>query len=614
MSAIPASDPIRVDDLWETAPSADAAQLQQAFHHMVLGVSVATGAAFFDTLVEHLTRALQVEYAWVGELLPEPLPRIHMIAARGMAPVTYSLPGSPCERVVQGLPCFFPDRVAELFPDDKGLENLGARGYAGTPLHDSQGRIVGLIAVVSRAPIEHAQFVRGVIQVFASRAAAELERQHNEERLAYQATHDPLTGLPNRSAFMAALEAALARREGEQETVAVLYVDLDNFKVINDSLGHEVGDQLLAVVAQRMGSALPEGALLARLGGDEFAILLEGDARRWASVVALQIETAMTEPFRLGGYPIHMGATTGIALNGRSDGTPSVLLRNADMALYRAKAEHKGQHTIFDVHLATRARLRLQLEEEIRQGLERSEFVGHYQPLIDLATRQVRGLEALVRWAHPQRGLLAPGEFIGAAEETRLIIPLGEQVLQQACHTMQLWRETGLVQPDAYISVNVSVRQLLHPGLLGTVQRILAETGLPPSALQLEITESVLMTDEQSVRPVLRQIRDLGIRIALDDFGTGYSSLSYLQRFPIDILKIDRAFVADLAKAEQSKAIVGTITTLARHLRLGVTGEGVETEEQADLLSALGCETAQGYRFARPLSAEATVAWLQEKR
>ncbi|MFZ5817875.1 MAG: putative bifunctional diguanylate cyclase/phosphodiesterase [Bacillota bacterium] len=601
--------------LQELSAAAGADQLSKAFRHMVLGVSLSTGSAFFTSLVTHLTQALQVDYAWVGALVDGEPPMIQVVAGKNMEATIYPLSGSPCEQALAGAPCLFTDRVAELFPADHGLVRLQMRGYAGMPLLDSTGRPIGLIAVGSRSPLPNVQLVHAVTQVFASRAAAELERRQYEQQLLHQATHDSLTQLPNRSYFLRDLQAALSSTSAGEDTLAVMFVDLDNFKVVNDSLGHEVGDRLLIDVAARLRRSVPESVLLARLGGDEFALVVrQPEARSGAERIARALLRAFQEPFFLGSHPIHIQTSIGIAQNCQDCCTPSLIMRHADLALYRAKESGKGAYAIFDRQMAEEVNRRLQVEQEMRRGLEAAEFLVHYQPLVDLASGTTRGLEALVRWNHPERGLLRPHEFIQLAEESRLILPLGDQVLRIACRDMQRWHAEGLLPSGSYLSVNISPRQILSYQLLKTLPEALAESGLPPGMLQLEITESVLMGDQEVARAVMAEIRALGVRFALDDFGTGYSSLSYLQRFSIDTLKIDRSFVAGIGAEPYSEAITRSIVAMGRHLSLAVTAEGVESEGQARFLLEAGCPEGQGYLYARPLPPEQVADWLREHR
>ncbi|HEX5502215.1 MAG TPA: EAL domain-containing protein [Thermomicrobiales bacterium] len=421
------------------------------------------------------------------------------------------------------------------------------------------------------------------------------------ERLTYQAFHDPLTGLPNRALFLDRLGHAVSRAERGQAPVAVLLLDLDRFKVINDSLGHESGDQLLSEMAERLRACLRPGDTVARLGGDEFTILLEDlpDAER-PRRVAERILERLRQPLHLGGHEVFVTASIGIALGATDQEAPEDLLRNADIAMYRAKAEGKAHYEIFDPSMNARALERLDLEHALWRAIARGEFRIHYQPIARLDTARIVGAEALVRWQHPERGLVPPAEFIPLAEETGLIVPLGRWVLREACRQARQWQEAQPHQPPLAISVNLSARQLQQPGLVDDIAAALRETGLAPEHLQIEITEHVVMGNAPAMVSRLRRLKDLGLRLAIDDFGTGYSSLSYLKRFPVDTLKIDKAFVGDLGAGEDA-AIVEAVLSLAHALGLAVTAEGAETAGALARLRALGCDLAQGYQIARPL-------------
>jgi diguanylate cyclase (GGDEF)-like protein/PAS domain S-box-containing protein len=423
---------------------------------------------------------------------------------------------------------------------------------------------------------------------------------------------DVLTGLPNRVLFMDRLSRSFERaRRRKEKTLALIFLDLDSFKLINDSLGHLIGDQLLVAIAGRLESTLRatdsvarfgRSHTIARLGGDEFTILLEDISSALdATRVAERIANDLAVPFMVAGQELFPTASIGIAIYNPSYQSPEELLRDADTAMYSAKALGKGRYEIFDANMRANTIARLQLETELRRGLERREFENYYQVIVSLTTGRIWGFEALVRWRHSARGIISPNEFIPVAEETGLIVPLGQWVLETACQQMRIWQSRFLDDPPLLISVNLSARHFLQSDLVQQCRAVLYETQLSHSSLNIEVTESAMMPDPESAIELMHQLKDLGVKIALDDFGTGYSSLSYLHRFPLDSLKIDRAFVARILEDDE---IIRTILTLGRNLGLKVIAEGVETVEQVIKLQELGCEFAQGFYFSVPVNAQ----------
>ncbi|MCL6649731.1 MAG: EAL domain-containing protein, partial [Chloroflexi bacterium] len=436
------------------------------------------------------------------------------------------------------------------------------------------------------------------------------ERKALEERLYRQAYFDPLCEVPNRALFMERLTGLLASRSPTSPPLAVLFLDLDNFKVINDSLGHQFGDRLLVAVAERLRQCAGREALVARLGGDEFTLLLEAvsgpsDALRMAQ----RILDCFRPPFRQAEQEVYLSPSIGIALADPTDREADVLLRAADLALYQAKANGRARFEVFDASMNARALDRLQLERDLRHAITHHQLDLVFQPIVSLRTGTVEEIEALVRWNHPQRGAVPPSQFVAVAEESGLIVPLGRWVLHETCAQIRRWLDDGEQPP--VVSVNLSARQLQAPALVAEVAQALDAFDLDPRCLKLEITESVMMHDAEGAVATLQALKALGVRLAMDDFGTGYSSLAYLQRFPIDTLKVDRSFVERLVVDADSRAIVRSIVMLARGLALEVTAEGVETIEQLSTLRALGCDRGQGYYFARPMEATELVALLR---
>lgn len=440
------------------------------------------------------------------------------------------------------------------------------------------------------------------------------ERRRAEEQLLHDAFHDSLTGLPNRALFIDHLKLAVnhyRRRKGY--LFAVLFIDLDRFKIINDSLGHMVGDELLIAIARRLEICLRDGDTIARLGGDEFTILLDGindygDAQR----VAERVQEVLEQPFSLAGRELFVTASVGIRYSSGDNEQPEDILRDADTAMYCAKALGKAQYQVFDARMHMRALTLLQVESELRRAIEREEFQVNYQPIVSLESGRICGFEALVRWHHPERGLILPSGFISIAEETGLIIQIDRWVLKQACLQMRKWQEALPITRGMKISVNLSCKQFMQPTIVGQVLETLQETRLDPSILKLEITESVMMERDDYVMSVLEQLSDAGIELSLDDFGTGYSSLSYIHRFPVTALKIDQSFIKRIG-GEQNGEIVRTVITLARNLGLEVVAEGIETVTQLDQLKALGCEQGQGYYFSEPVGEESATELLQRE-
>ena len=432
------------------------------------------------------------------------------------------------------------------------------------------------------------------------------ERKKMERQLLHDALHDALTGLPNRALFMDRLEQELKRTKTQTNYLfAVLFLDLDRFKVVNDSMGHLVGDKLLVEIARRLENCVRPTDTVARLGGDEFTILLENISDiEIATKVAEKIYQSLMIPFSLENYELFTTASIGIALSSQGYVKPEDILRDADLTMYSAKERGKARYEVFDRSMHTRAIERLHLENDLRRGIEREEFAVYYQPITSLSTGKISGFEALARWHHPERGFVSPGEFIPIAEETDLIIPLGNWLLEEACRQLRTWQIQYPKHPPFKISVNLSGKQLRESNLIEQIDRILAKTQLSPLSLKLEITESILMENLEAVTQTLLKLRERKIQLSIDDFGTGYSSLSYLHRFPVDTLKIDRSFVNEIRSGTENSAIVKAIVTLAHMLNMDVIAEGIETTAQLDQLKLLKCEHGQGYFFSKPLSRE----------
>jgi diguanylate cyclase (GGDEF)-like protein/PAS domain S-box-containing protein len=428
------------------------------------------------------------------------------------------------------------------------------------------------------------------------------ERTRYQEALEFHAFHDPMTGLPNRTRFMQVLSEAMARADAESSTTGVLYLELDNWKIVGDSLGHQVADSLVALVCERLKGCLEPGQEAARISPSALAVLVEkADRGRLASLAQQILRTCQTSFFALGNE-IFVQLSVGIALSQPLQGSPDGLLREADSALQWARRNTRERFAIFDQRMHAQAVHRLELENDLRRAIARQEFFLVYQPVVDLATGRLLELEALVRWAHPRRGIVSPGEFIPVAEETGLIHGLGRWVLQEACGQLVAWEREYPGCAHLAVSVNLSPYQFRDPALVEEVRAVLQETGLAPERLKLEITESVMAEGTDEVLGAFQRLKSLGVHLAIDDFGTGYSSLGFMQRFPIDSLKVDRSFVQRLGQSDQDAAIVRAIINLGKALDLTVTGEGIEQAEHATFLQAMGCDRGQGYLFGRPLS------------
>ena len=460
-----------------------------------------------------------------------------------------------------------------------------------------------LWVIVGGAPVTNSEgVVTGSMGIFTDIT----DRKSAEQQLLHDAFHDGLTGLANRSLFMDHLRLTIERGKSRHSNLfAVLFLDFDRFKVVNDSLGHAEGDKLLKQIARRLETCTRTGDLLARLGGDEFVILLnelieEEDALR----VAERIKENFQTPFDLSGHEVFTSASIGITISTSGHARAEDMLRDADIAMYRAKSKGKAQHQLFNQAMHDQASTRLKLENELRRAVENREFRLHYQPIINLQTNKIVGFESLVRWQHPERGIVPPAEFIPIAEETGLIIPLGEWVLRESCRQLHEWHNENPQNSDLTISVNLSCRQFMQPDLAERIADVLSETKIKAENLRLEVTESYLMEDNEMAITIMKRLHALGLKLSIDDFGTGYSSLNYLHRLPVNYLKIDRSFVSRMQTNPENAEIVRTIIMLAKNLNIEVIAEGIETVEQSEHLKNLNCSFGQGFLFSKPVVAE----------
>jgi len=556
-----------------------------------------------------LTEVLEIDYGGVLKLLPSG-DELLLVAAVGMPEELIGEALVPADyrsqsgyALATGMATVVEDWQTESRFQQSDLQRSQGIQSAAIILIKGKERPYGVIGAGSRARHEFSREDINFMQAIANVLANAIERRRTEEQTQHEALHDALTGLPNRSLFLDRLQHALSVVARRQTSMAVLFLDLDQFKRVNDSLGHAAGDELLAAVAPRIEQALRPGDTVARFGGDEFAVLAEDvDNERGATRIAERIAEALARPFILRDREHFVSASIGIAL-GTGAEEPEALIRDADSALYRAKEHGRGGYEIFDEVMRSRVIEHMQTENDLRRALQREELALHYQPVIRLADGAVASMEALLRWDHPERGLIGPIGFIPVAEESRLIVPIGRWVIEQACRQAAGWQQ---LHPDAApvgVAVNLSARQLADPNLVSHIEGSIQANGIDPSTLCLELTESALLDETTFIERTLETLRGIGVQLALDDFGVGFSSLGYLKRLPLSMIKLDRSFVENVTENPHDAAIVRAVSEMADAIGIGVVAEGVETEEQVLMARDLGCGYAQGFHFSEPVPA-----------
>ena len=498
--------------------------------------------------------------------------------------------------------------------DYKGLAaEHGLRSCWSTPILSHQGAVLGTFAMYAKEVREPTEAEASLIDVATRIAGIAIERKLAEDRIHFMANHDVLTGLPNRALLNDRLSQAILHAQRYGRWVTVLFVDLDNFKFVNDSLGHNAGDELLKTIAKRMVDCIRATDTVVRLGGDEFVVVLSDQPKTADSIseTVQKIQSTIAEPVCLDGHDLRVTSSLGVATYPDDGADADALLANADAAMYRAKDLGRDNFQFYTPELNTKVHEKFLLQGELRNAVARSEFVLHYQPQVDLRTRTVFAVEALVRWDHPKLGMIPPMKFIPMAEQTGLIVPIGDWVLREACRQNKAWQSAGL--PPVVVSVNVSARQFREKNLINRVASALKESGLEAKYLELEVTESLIMQDVELAVSTMKDLQGLGVQLSIDDFGTGYSSLSALKTFPVSRLKIDKSFIDGLLADENDKAVAGAVISLGQTLNLRVIAEGVETEAQAELLRNINCDEMQGYLFSKPLPAEGIEEFLRAK-
>jgi diguanylate cyclase (GGDEF)-like protein/PAS domain S-box-containing protein len=592
---------------------------EDAIRMMAAGVSAEGGEQFFQQLARSLAGIFNADMALVGildEHNPQTITTLAFWAHGHIVPnITYALAGTPSAQVVGQATRIYPRDVQHLFPNDRLLAARQVEGYIGTPLFDAAGKPLGLLAVLHGRPLEHIDQGREILDIYAARAGAELARRRVEAQVRRMAYQDYLTGLASRALLHERLAEALARSQRTRECGALLMIDLDHFKTINDALSHDVGDEVLRAVGRRLSEVSSPQVFVARLGGDEFVALLTTDfvdmehTKQTALDLARQIMERLSSLIYVGERSFSVGASIGIVpFPGDSETeTEHDLLRHADMALYRAKSLGRANVQFYLPSLQYAADTRLQLEAGLRRVIAGHELELQFQPLVDVSGRPL-GAEALLRWHHPDMGDIQPATFIPVAEETGMIHEIGQWVLNRACERLNAWQQAA-VPLGGRLSINVCAWQFARVDFVQQLRETLAAQQVDPRRLMLELTESALLYDLDEAVEKLKALRALGLHIALDDFGTGYSSLAYLRDLPLDHIKIDQSFIAELDKSVDNP-LVETMIAIGRHMRLGVVAEGVETEKQRAILLQLGCERFQGYLYTQPLPEKEFLVWL----
>lgn len=596
-------------------------RMEDAIRLIAAGVGAETGEAFYGKLVTSLARLFEARYAFIGLLERKDRERIRTLAVCSDGEIgtnfTYDLSGTPCENVTGQKTCAHPGGVQSEFPEDELLVRMGAESYVGTPLFDSHGGPLGLIAVIDDKPLAKVDQVKEILEIFAARASAEVQRLNAEAHIRRMAYEDYLTGLASRASLHERLSDQLGRLRVEGKAGALILIDLDHFKTINDALGHDVGDEVLRAVARRIREVVSEAAFLARVGGDEFVALLsdsfEGTARaeERGLELAAKIISKLNSPVFVGERAFSVGASIGVTAFPRESQSGLDIMRHADMALYHAKSLGRGRVQVYRPSLQAAATNRLRLEEGLRAAIANAELELYFQPQVD-SRGELVGAEALLRWHHPELGEVSPEVFIPVAEETGLIHEIGDWVIERACTRLKAWLAEG-VAFKGRLSFNASTWQFTSPEFLSGIERILEAQQVDANHLVLELTESALLYDIDETIEKLNRLRGLGFKIALDDFGTGYSSLAYLRDLPLDQLKIDKAFVSEL-RTDVEQPLVESMISIGRHMSLTVIAEGVETEVQHQRLVGMGCRIFQGYHFSHPLPEKGFLAWIDRNR
>lgn len=597
---------------------------ETAITQIMIGVSTATGEGFFRVIIDRLSMMLQADACGIAIPVPDKADTVKSLAyfidGKIAANVEYQLKGSPCETVIGQQVRTYASGLRASFPDNPFICETGMESYVGIPLFDSQDRPQGILFAMFTKSIENIDFNESVMRIFAARTSAEIERNKSEERIKHMAYYDSLTQLPNRAFLHDRLQQAIAQAQRHQLRLAVMMIDLDNFKKINDSLGHPVGDSLLVEVAQRLQQCMRKEDTVARLGGDEFVIVQSGfdsseSAISHISNMVRQLNQALKAHYSVTEHMLMVTCSCGIAIYPDDGDCVEQLIKHADTALYKAKASGRDNYQFFSREMNIAAVERMEMESDIFRAMENNEFEVVYQPKVSVDSNRIIGAEALLRWHHPEQGDIPPDRFIPVADETGQILQLGELVQRESCAlTSELWCGSNHCDELDSISVNVSPRQFQQDDFVENFRQIILQEKARACCIEVEVTENILIEDTQKVSRTLQQLKDMGMKISMDDFGTGYASLRYLQQLPIDTIKIDRSFINHISEMGNDYVIVKTIMNMAQNLGIEVVAEGVETDEQLAILRQLGCSCYQGYYFSQAVSRQVFVEMVLQQR